>query len=68
MFTTCAIVVVLGVIFYKWFVANYDYFEKRGIPYLKPKFLFGSNMNLLINKKSLPEFVKNLYYALPDEK
>jgi cytochrome P450 family 9 len=54
-------VIAVAYLFYKWAVANNDYFEKRGVAFLKPTILLGSNFNLFFNKKSLPDTVKNWY-------
>lgn len=54
--------------FYKWGIANYDYFEKKGIAFSKPAFLFGSNTSLLINRKSFPETIELWYREFRNEK
>jgi hypothetical protein len=48
-------------LFYKWATATYDYFEKRGVKFIKPTFLIGSNSNMFLNKMSLPDIVKKWY-------
>lgn len=48
-------------LFYKWATSTYDYFEKRGVKFLKPRFLMGSNSNMFVNKLSLPEIVQKWY-------
>lgn len=52
---------VAAYLFYKWGMSNYDYFEKRGVKFLKPVFLLGSNTNMFHNKKSLTEMIQNWY-------
>lgn len=63
----CAIA-ALSYLFYKWAMQNYDFFEKRGVAFSKPMFLFGSNYNMLFDKKSFPEVVEKWYYELKNEK
>lgn len=67
MIVFCAIA-ALAYLFYKWVIKNYDYFEKRGVPFAKPMFLFGSNTNMLFDKKSFPEVIEKWYNDLKHEK
>lgn len=53
--------------FYKWATINYDYFEKRKIKYLKPKFLVGNTGGFFLNKYTASEFSLKLYKAFPEE-
>lgn len=55
-------------LFYKWMTKNYNFFKDRGIAFAKPIFLFGTNSNMLINKKSLPEVINKRYNDFYDEK
>jgi cytochrome P450 family 9 len=41
---------------YKWATAKFDFFEKQGIPFIKPLPLVGSNSELFFKKQS---FVKS---------
>ena len=52
-------------LFYKWGISTYDYFEKRGVKFLKPVFLMGSNTNMFFNKLSLPDLVTK-WYNMPE--
>ena len=52
---------VAGYLFYRWAVANNDYFEKRGIPYSKPTFLFGNFAKVVFRRKSLFDAFVDLY-------
>lgn len=47
---------------------SYQYFEIRRIPYLKPKFPFGSGGSLFSGKKSMVEFQCNIYEKLASNK
>lgn len=67
MIVYCAIA-ALAYLFYKWVIQNYDYFEKRGVAFAKPVFLFGSNINMFFNKKAIPEIVEDWYEDLKNEK
>ncbi|XP_055314969.1 LOW QUALITY PROTEIN: probable cytochrome P450 9f2 [Sitodiplosis mosellana] len=53
--------------FYKWATANNDYFERRNIKYIKPKFLIGSNVGLYLGKYTAAEFSDKLFHAFPNE-
>lgn len=53
--------------FYKWMTINHDFFEKRNIKHLKPKFLVGNSGGILLNKYTAPEFSLKLYQSFPDE-
>ena len=48
-------------LFYKWATANNDYFKNKGVPYAEPTFLLGSNGNMFLQKRSLPEIVMKMY-------
>lgn len=53
---------------YKWITANDKFFEKRGIPYLKPTLLFGNTINFVFQTISLPDFAQKLYASYPNKK
>lgn len=53
--------------FYKWGTLNNDFFERRNIKYLKPKFLIGSSGPTLLGKLTGVELAQKLYNAFPDE-
>lgn len=53
---------------YKWATQNDQYFVKRGVPALKPSFLFGNSADFFTKKIDLIEFVKKLYNDYPCEK
>lgn len=61
-------IAVLCYLFYKWAVKNNDYFEKKGVSFVKPVFLLGSNSNMFFDKMSLPEVSEKWYNALRNEK
>jgi hypothetical protein len=62
-----AIAVVLFAL-YKYLTPTGEYFEKRGIPYAKPMFLFGSRADILWRNKSLPQSITELYNEFYDDK
>lgn len=62
-----AAVSLIAFAFYKWATLNNDYFLKRNLKYLKPKFLVGNTGGLFLNKYTAPEFAQKLYKAFPDE-
>ncbi|XP_031624489.1 probable cytochrome P450 9f2 [Contarinia nasturtii] len=53
--------------FYKWATINNDFFERRNIKYMKPKFLVGNVSGTYINKYTGAEFANELYQAFPNE-
>ncbi|XP_044733625.1 uncharacterized protein LOC123296228 [Chrysoperla carnea] len=62
------LVVSLIGIFIINFTWKYDYWKKRGIPYEKPIFPFGSIKDSLLGKKTLCTVVDELYYKYKDYK
>lgn len=56
-------VILISYVFYKWAISNNDYFERRKIKYMKPKFLFGSNEGNI----TATEFAIKVYQAFPNE-
>lgn len=55
--------------FYKWATINNDYFEKRGVSYLKPYFLVGNSGGFFIlRNQTVIEFINNLYRSNPGYK
>lgn len=54
--------------FYKWAIANQDYFSKRNIKHLKPKFLVGNTAGLFMKRFRAPTFYDSMYYEFPNEK
>jgi len=61
-------VVAILFLLYKLVTKNYDYFEKKGIPFAKPAFLVGSRTDLLFRNKPMTKFVKDLYDEFRDHK
>jgi hypothetical protein len=61
------ILAVLSYIAYKKVVSSNDFFEKKGVKFLKPTPLIGSN-SLLLKKRSLPETVTDWYNSFKNEK
>uniref|UniRef100_A0A1B0G7T9 Cytochrome P450 n=1 Tax=Glossina morsitans morsitans TaxID=37546 RepID=A0A1B0G7T9_GLOMM len=54
---SCLIIYLLN----RWATANNDFFLKRGIPYKKPKILFGNMWNLILKRKSIVDIIVDLY-------
>ncbi|XP_075148978.1 putative cytochrome P450 9f2 [Haematobia irritans] len=55
------LLVAIVFFFYRWVIANKDYFAKRGIPYDKPTFLMGSFVDIFRRQKSMYEVIIDLY-------
>lgn len=62
------IIFISSVFLYKQVTKNYDFFLRRGIPFSKPKLLFGSSMDFYFKKIELIEFIKRLYYEMPNQR
>jgi len=61
----CAIsTVVLGgvVLLYLYLTHNYDYWRKRGVPYVKPLPLFGNMKDTVLSRKSMGENYRDIYW------
>ena len=55
-------------LFYKWATANYDFFEKQAIPFIKPLPLLGSNIGLFFKKKPLVQSMLEEYNKFNNDK
>lgn len=53
---------------YKLLTRKNDYFEKKGIPYTKPKFIVGSRWDLVVRNRSMPAVVVDWYNEFRDAK
>ncbi|XP_061390038.1 probable cytochrome P450 9f2 [Musca vetustissima] len=52
---------VVVYLIYRWSTANYDFFEKRGIPYAKPVPMFGNFMEMVLRRKSMFDIFIEIY-------
>ncbi|XP_011193596.2 probable cytochrome P450 9f2 [Zeugodacus cucurbitae] len=52
---------ILLYLFYRWATQNFDFFEKRGIPYDKPVPVFGSLIDITLRRGSIFYTIKDLY-------
>lgn len=59
---------ILGVLLYIAGTWNYKYFEKLGIPYVKPVPWLGNMASFVFRQTSLMDFIANLHKAFPDRK
>lgn len=60
-------ITLLAYAFYKWAVINNDYFEKRNVKFMKPKFLVGNTGGLFMNRYTATEYAMMIYNAFPNE-
>jgi hypothetical protein len=67
-FLTLAAIVLCCYLFYKWATINNTYFVAKGIKYVKPTFLVGTNASMVTQKHTLPEMLTCWYNAFPAEK
>lgn len=56
-------VVLIFYAFYKWVKINDNFFEKRNIVHLKPKFLYGINEAGI----TAADFANKIYRSFPDK-
>lgn len=61
-------VIVVLFLVYKFLTSNWDYFDKKGIPFMKPTIVVGSRSDLLLHNKSMPEVVQEWYDAFKNDK
>ncbi|XP_054271160.1 probable cytochrome P450 6d4 [Macrosteles quadrilineatus] len=55
-------------IFYCYLKAPFDYWQKRGVPYVKPSIIFGNIKNQILQKKSLQHDIDDIYKALEGQR
>ncbi|XP_055381428.1 uncharacterized protein LOC129612011 [Condylostylus longicornis] len=48
-------IIIIAILIYKWLTSNFNYFEKLGIPYIKPIIIMGSFSGFLFKRESLRE-------------
>ncbi|KAF5305912.1 hypothetical protein FQR65_LT07523 [Abscondita terminalis] len=56
-----SVLIILATYFYYFTTTTYKYWEKKGIPYIKPVFLFGNVADCVFRKKSVPQVFKSIY-------
>ncbi|CAH1395597.1 unnamed protein product [Nezara viridula] len=69
MLTLCLIILVLTLVGFivNWIRKVHLFWEKKGIKHLKPSFLFGNSLPVLLNKKSISEQFIDLCKTYPNE-
>lgn len=55
-------------LFYRWSIATFDYFEKRGVPFVKPVPLVGSLWNFLSGKMHMVDAGSLGYEMFPENR
>jgi cytochrome P450 family 6 len=53
---------LLGGVLYLYFKRTHDYWQRRGVPYVKPLPLFGSLKDAVLVRKNLGEVYQDLYW------
>ena len=61
------VLAVVAIIYYRA-TRNFDFFEKHGIPYVKPMIFLGSLWELFLKRMSFAEVVEKLYNLDPESK
>lgn len=61
-------VVSIGWLFYWYVTKNYDYWKKRGIPYKKPEFPFGSLKDIILTRTYSGKGHDQIYKEFPNER
>uniref|UniRef100_A0A1B6KCQ8 Cytochrome P450 n=2 Tax=Graphocephala atropunctata TaxID=36148 RepID=A0A1B6KCQ8_9HEMI len=55
-------------IFYWYIMRGYDYWEQRGVPFIKPQFPFGSTKEITLAKTFIGKAHENFYNQFPNER
>lgn len=63
-----SILAILSYYLYKIGTANFDHFEQRGIPFIKPLPFIGTGLPILTRKISGIELIRNVCNEFPDAK
>lgn len=63
----CAIIAIIFLV-HKFLSREYDYFEKKGIPFSKPTFIVGSRTDFIRRNKSILTVMKEFYDEFRDDK
>lgn len=58
----------IGFLIYKKGRKNGDYFSKRNVPHMAPRFFFGSTGGLFLKQYRPSEFYQLLYNTFPKDK
>ncbi|XP_058837419.1 probable cytochrome P450 9f2 isoform X1 [Topomyia yanbarensis] len=66
-FTVAAIAGIVLLI-YLLLARNYKFFEKRGIPFVKPTFLFGNTAPVLFKRRDFLQHIQYMYDEFPESK
>nr|CAD7406662.1 unnamed protein product [Timema cristinae] len=53
---------------YWYFTSTYNFWKKKGVPFLKPKFFWGNSKNTILRKTSLYDHIIFLYNQFPSKK
>ncbi|XP_065207404.1 probable cytochrome P450 6a13 [Planococcus citri] len=63
---TCTVVLIasLVIFLYQFLKKRYSFFERCGIPYIKPTILFGNTIDIILLRKSMGEVFAELYKKL----
>lgn len=64
---TIGVIIIIYLLF-KYLTWDYSYWKNRNVPYIKPKFPYGSIEGLVTNKEQLGIFYKNLCVQMRGEK
>lgn len=67
-FLILIVLAAIGFLIYKKGTKNGDYFSKRNIPHVNPKFLLGTTGGFFMKQHRPNEFYQRLYNSFPKEK
>lgn len=56
--------ITLAIVIYTYFKWSFQYWERKGVPYVPPKIPFGNVDNMLTRKRNLGTIMKDLYDQL----
>ena len=60
-------IITFFIIFYTYLSRNYDFWKKRGVPGPKPSIPFGNYGDVIFQRRSKPELLKDLYNEYKNE-
>lgn len=60
--------VILMYYLYKYVTVHANYFFKQNLKFVKPRFLFGHTIWLILRQYTPANFIDSIYYSFPNEK
>ncbi|KAK9738440.1 hypothetical protein QE152_g9867 [Popillia japonica] len=61
---TLILSLVAAYLLHKVFTRNFNYWKRKGIPYIKPTFFFGNYYDILMFKKTIGHSLAEMYNSI----